>query len=67
VRAVDEQRAQALLHVVNAVRLIGAEVALVGLRPEVAISIVALDIDLAGVHIYSDLQSALGGAVQRFA
>jgi anti-anti-sigma regulatory factor/HAMP domain-containing protein len=62
VRAVDDQIAQALLHIVHAVRLIGAEVALVGLRPDVAISIVALDVDLAGVHIYSDLQSALAGA-----
>jgi anti-anti-sigma regulatory factor/HAMP domain-containing protein len=67
VRAVDNRIAQVLLDAVGAVRLLGAEVALVGLRPEVALAIVALDIDLAGVHIYADLQSALAGAALRFA
>lgn len=65
VRAVDNRIVQVLLHAVGAVRLIGAEVALVGLRPDVALAIVALDIDLAGVHIYADLQSALAEHVGR--
>lgn len=67
VRAVDDQVVQALLRTVDAVRLVGAEVGLVGLRPDVALSIVALNINLEGVHLYADLQSALADAALSFA
>jgi rsbT co-antagonist protein RsbR len=56
---VDSQVAQGLLAVVQAARLLGAEVMLVGIRPEVAQAIVGLGIDLQGVHTSSDLQTAL--------
>jgi len=39
-------------------RLLGAEVTLVGIRPEVAQTMVGIEIDLQDVRTYSDLQSA---------
>jgi anti-anti-sigma regulatory factor len=59
---VDSQVAQGLLMTVRAARLLGADVALVGIRPEVAQSIVGLGIELRDVHTFSDLQSALDRA-----
>src|SRR5690606_8967059 len=55
VRTADKQVAEAMLHAMGAVRLIGAEVALVGLRPEVARSIVDLDVDIDDMRVYADL------------
>jgi rsbT co-antagonist protein RsbR len=60
VPVVDSQVAQGLLVVVQAARLLGAEVILVGIRPEVAQAIVGLGLRLPGLRTYSDLQSALG-------
>jgi rsbT co-antagonist protein RsbR len=59
VPVVDSQVAQGLLIVVNAARLLGAEVLLVGIRPEVAQTIVGLGLHLPGMRTYSDLQAAL--------
>jgi rsbT co-antagonist protein RsbR len=56
---VDSYVAQGLIRTLQAARLLGAEVALVGVRPEVAQSIVGLGIDLTGMRTYADLQSAL--------
>jgi rsbT co-antagonist protein RsbR len=56
---VDTQIAQGLIEVMQAVRLLGTEVLLVGIRPEVAQTIVGLGLDLRGVRTYSDIQSAL--------
>jgi rsbT co-antagonist protein RsbR len=56
---VDSQVAQGLMVVVQAARLLGAEVLLVGIRPEVAQAIVGLALNLPGLRTYSDLQSAL--------
>jgi rsbT co-antagonist protein RsbR len=56
---VDTQVAQGLLMTVRAARLLGAHVALVGIRPEVAQAIVGLGLDLRDVSTFSDLQSAL--------
>jgi rsbT co-antagonist protein RsbR len=60
VPVVDSQVAQGLLVAIQAAQLLGAEVVLVGIRPEVAQSIVGLGMDLQGVRTSSDLQSALG-------
>jgi rsbT co-antagonist protein RsbR len=59
VPVVDSQVAQGLLGVVQAARLLGAKVTLVGIRPEVAEAIVTLGLALPGLRTYSDLQSAL--------
>ena len=56
---VDSQVAQGLLSVVQAARLLGAQVLLVGIRPEVAQAIVGLGLDLSDIYTTSDLQSAL--------
>nr|WP_255603828.1 STAS domain-containing protein [Oscillochloris sp. ZM17-4] len=59
VPVVDTQVAQGLIRVVHAARLLGANVTLVGIRPEVAQSIVGLGIDLSGIRTHNTLQSAL--------
>jgi rsbT co-antagonist protein RsbR len=56
---VDTHVAQGLLAVVQAARLLGARVMMVGIRPEVAQSIVALGLNMHGMDTASDLQSAL--------
>jgi rsbT co-antagonist protein RsbR len=56
---VDSQVAQGLLSVVKAARLLGAQVLLVGIRPEVAQAIVGLGLNLHDLYTTSDLQSAL--------
>jgi rsbT co-antagonist protein RsbR len=56
---VDSQVAQGLIGVVQAARLLGTEVLLVGIRPEVAQTIVGLGLDLREVRTYSDIQTAL--------
>lgn len=59
VPVVDSHVAQGLIRVVQAARLLGAEVTLIGIRPEVAQSIVGLGINLNSIRTSSDLQSAL--------
>ncbi|GAB4212535.1 MAG: STAS domain-containing protein [Roseiflexaceae bacterium] len=56
---VDSQVAQGLIGIVHGARLLGAEVWLVGIRPEVAQAIVGLGLDLSGIHTFSNLQTAL--------
>ncbi|MFL5804261.1 MAG: HAMP domain-containing protein [Roseiflexaceae bacterium] len=60
VPVIDSQVAQGLLAVVQATRLLGARVLLVGIRPEVAQAVVGLGLELSGLATYRDLQSALG-------
>ena len=57
--------APGLLRVVPAARLLGIEVVLVGVRPEVAQAIVRLGLELRGLQTFSDLQSALGALDNR--
>jgi hypothetical protein len=59
VHLVDGQIAQGLLSVVQAACLLGTQVLLVGIRPEVAQTIVGLGLDLRDIYTTSDLQSAL--------
>lgn len=59
VALVDTQVAQGLLRVVQAVRLLGAEGLLVGIRPEVAQAIIGLGLDLEDIYTARDLQTAL--------
>lgn len=59
VPVVDTFVAQELLSVVQAARLLGAEVTLVGIRPEVAQALVSLGVDLSAVRTSSDVQSVL--------
>jgi rsbT co-antagonist protein RsbR len=59
VPVVDTQVAQGLLSVVQAARLLGVEVRLVGIRPEVAQTIVGLGLDLSRVRTFRDLRMAM--------
>jgi rsbT co-antagonist protein RsbR len=56
---VDTEVAQVLLHAAQASKLLGAQTMLVGLRPELAQTIVGLGMDLMGLVTRSDLQSGI--------
>ncbi|MFL5801391.1 MAG: HAMP domain-containing protein [Roseiflexaceae bacterium] len=62
---VDTQVARALLHIAETTRLLGAQTILVGLRPELAQTIVGLDLSLTGLITQADLQSGITYAMQR--
>jgi anti-anti-sigma regulatory factor/HAMP domain-containing protein len=62
---VDTQVARVLLQAADAARLLGAEPILVGIRPELAQTIVGLGLDLSGLRAQSDLQSGIRYASQR--
>lgn len=64
---VDTQVAQILLQTAAAVKLLGAETILVGLRPELAQTIVGLGVDLNALLIRSDLFSAVDYALRHHA
>lgn len=59
VPVVDTQVAQGLIRVTQAVRLLGAVVVLIGIRPEVAQTIVGLGLDMGSLPTASDLRTAL--------
>jgi len=56
---VDTHVGRTLLEAAQAARLLGASTLLVGLRPEVAQTIVGLGLDLSGLVAHADLQSGL--------
>jgi rsbT co-antagonist protein RsbR len=59
VPVIDTQVAKGVIQLVEAARLMGAHVTLVGIRPEVAQTLVMLGIDLRGIRTFSTLQAAL--------
>jgi rsbT co-antagonist protein RsbR len=59
VLVVDSQVARGLIALGQAARLLGTEVALVGIRAEVAQTIVNLGLDLQGFQTYRDLEMLL--------
>jgi rsbT co-antagonist protein RsbR len=63
---VDSQVAQGIIAVVQSARLLGTEVLLVGIRPEVAQAVVQLGLNLAGMRTFSTLQTALSGISGRY-
>jgi rsbT co-antagonist protein RsbR len=56
---VDTQVAQVLLQTAAAVRLLGGQPLLVGIRPEVAQTIITLGLDLAAIATYPNLPAAV--------
>jgi anti-anti-sigma factor len=62
---VDTQTARVLLDAASAARLLGAESVLVGLRPELAQTIVGLGVDLSGLTTCADLQSGVSYAMEQ--
>ena len=59
VPTVDTQMAQHLIETISAVRLLGAQVVLTGVRPAIAQTLVHLGIDLSGIITRSSLAAGL--------
>jgi rsbT co-antagonist protein RsbR len=62
---VDSQVAQGLLAINAMCRLLGAEMVLIGIRPEVAQTIVGLGMNLSSLRTAADLQTILGEITRR--
>ncbi|MGK3985500.1 PAS domain-containing protein [Sorangium sp. So ce136] len=65
VEAVDTKTASYLVELVRAIRLLGAEGIITGIRPSVAQTVVSLGLDLAEVTTLSDLQAGLKHCIGR--
>src|SRR6266511_3316024 len=65
VPVVDTQIANVLVQAAQAVKLLGAQAVLTGIRPEVAQTLVDLDVDLKGIVTHSTLQSGIAAMVGR--
>ena len=63
--SVSPDIADGLINVVRAARLLGAEVVLTGLSPDVAITLAGLECDLTGIATHSSLQSGFAYAMRR--
>ncbi len=59
VPVIDTHAAAGLIQLAQSARLLGAEVTLVGVRPEVAQTMVSLGVELPMMRVYSDLAAAL--------
>jgi rsbT co-antagonist protein RsbR len=59
VTVVDTQVANAFVRAAQAVRLLGADVMITGIRPEVAQTLIGLGVDLSGIATSSSLQSGI--------
>jgi rsbT co-antagonist protein RsbR len=65
VPAVDTQTARHIIESISAVRLLGADVILTGIRPAIAQTLVHLGIDLSGVTTRSSLSAGLRAAIEK--
>ncbi|WP_044248336.1 STAS domain-containing protein [Chondromyces apiculatus] len=65
VKVVDSQVADSLLRAAQGARLLGVEVVLTGIRPEVAQTLVTLGVDLRGLVTRGSLQSGITHALQK--
>lgn len=65
VQVVDTQVANALLRAAQAVKLLGAQVIITGIRPEVAQTLVGLGLDLTGIITVANLQGGIQYALAR--
>jgi rsbT co-antagonist protein RsbR len=59
VATIDTQTAQHLIETISAVRLLGAQVVLTGVRPTIAQTLVHLGVDLSGIITRSSLAGGL--------
>ena len=64
IRSVDAQVISTLVGAAQAVRLLGAEVVLTGIRPNVAQTLIQLGVNLAGIVTQSTLQSGITYALR---
>jgi len=63
VPVVDSAVAQGLLRAAQAAKLLGAQVVLTGIRPEVAQTVVGIGADLRGIVTYSTLQNGISAVL----
>lgn len=66
VAVVDTLVANGLIRAAKAAQLLGARVVLTGMRPEVAQTLVGLDVDLSSIATYGSLQAGIGAVLQQF-
>ncbi len=66
VPVVDTNVANALIQATQAVKLLGADVLLTGIRPEVAQTLVGLGVDLRNIQTYGNLQQGIAVALRRY-
>jgi len=64
VLTVDNEVAQGIIQVAQAVRLMGARVVLAGIRPEVAQALVSLGLDLDGLQTAATLQEGIAATTR---
>lgn len=64
VKIVDTRVAQALIQTAQAVKLLGAQVILTGIQPQIAQTLIHLDVDLGGIVTRSTLQAGVEWALQ---
>jgi len=64
VQIVDTHVASALLRAAQAVKLLGAQVMITGIRPEVAQTIVGMGADMSSVMTHGSLQSGIAYALR---
>jgi anti-anti-sigma factor len=62
---IDTQVARALLDAARAAKLLGTQTILVGLRPELAQTIIGLGLDLTALRTHGDLQSGVSYALRQ--
>jgi rsbT co-antagonist protein RsbR len=64
VQVVDTQVAQTFIQAAQAVRLLGAQVMLTGIQPQIAQTLVQLGVDLSGIITRGSLQAGIADALQ---
>jgi anti-anti-sigma regulatory factor len=60
---VDTQVAQALVRAARAVKLLGAQVLLTGIQPQIAQTLITLGADLGDIRTHGNLQSGISYAL----
>lgn len=65
VELVDTATASYLLQMIHAIRLLGAEGILTGIRPTVAQTVISLGVDLKGIPTHGSLRNGLGYCIRQ--
>jgi rsbT co-antagonist protein RsbR len=65
VEVVDTATAYRLMGMIRAIRLLGAEGVLTGIRPTVAQTVVSLGVDLSGISTLASLRHGLAFCIRR--
>lgn len=64
VRMVDTQVAQAFIQAAQAVRLLGAQVIMTGIQPQIAQTLIHLGVDMRSFQTYGSLQAGIASVLQ---